>query len=51
MDTFDPSKEGRRVVTRFGQQNERQVTVDMQRTEERETRVKDAKMAEENDRR
>jgi hypothetical protein len=33
-DTFDPSKEGRRIVTRFGQPNDRQVTEDRQRQEE-----------------
>lgn len=33
-ETFDPSKEGRRIVTRFGQPNDRQVTEDRQRQEE-----------------
>lgn len=33
-DTFDPSKEGRRVVTRFGQPNQNQITEDRQRQEE-----------------
>ncbi len=49
-DHFDPSKEGRRVVTRFGQPNERQVTEDRQREQEREARAKDGK-AEENKKR
>ena len=40
-DNFDPSKEGRRIVSHFGQPNERQVTEDQQRNEEREARVKD----------
>lgn len=42
-DHFDPSKEGRRVVTRFGQPNERQYSEDMQRNEERDSKVKDGK--------
>ncbi len=46
-DTFDPSKEGRRVVTRFGQPNENQVSESDQRDQEREARAKDGK-AEEN---
>lgn len=33
-DTFDPSKEGRRIVTHFGQPNDRQVTEDRQRQDE-----------------
>ncbi len=45
-DTFDPTKEGRRVVSRFGQPNERQVTEDRQRVEEREARIKDGKTEE-----
>lgn len=44
--TFDPSKEGRRVVTRFGQPNERQVTEDKQRYEEKDLRLNNATLAE-----
>lgn len=40
-DTFDPSKEGRRIVTRYGQPNERQVTEDMQRQQEQAAPRKD----------
>ena len=43
---FDPSKEGRRVVTRFGQPNERQITEDKQRNEEHDARLKNATLAE-----
>lgn len=45
-DSFDPTKEGRRVVSRFEQPNERQVTEARQRAEEREARVKDGKTEE-----
>lgn len=48
-DSFDPSKEGRRVVTRFGQPNERQYSEDRQRNEEREAK-KDGKETKENNR-
>jgi len=48
-DSFDPTKEGRRVVSRFGQPNERQVTEARQRAEEREARVKDGKTEEKQD--
>lgn len=37
-DTFDPSKEGRRVVSQFGQPNENQVTEERQRYEEAQAR-------------
>jgi hypothetical protein len=37
-DTFDPAKEGRRIVRPFGEANERQVTEDMQRQEEAQER-------------
>ena len=40
-ETFDPSKEGRRVTTRFGEPNPRQVTEDNQRQQENEARSKD----------
>jgi len=40
-DQFDPSKEGRRIVSHYGQPNERQVTEDKQRDQEREARGKD----------
>jgi len=33
-DTFDPSKEGRRVISHYGQANTRQVSEDRQREEE-----------------
>ena len=39
-DSFDPSKEGRRVVSQFGQPNQRQITEDRQRSEERDARTK-----------
>lgn len=45
-DTFDPSKEGRRVVSQFGRPNDRQVTESQQRDQEREARVKDGKAEE-----
>ena len=37
-DSFDPSKEGRRIVTRYGQQNSNQITEDRQRQEENAAR-------------
>lgn len=40
-DTFDSSKESRRVVTQFGRPNDRQVTESDQRDQEREARTKD----------
>lgn len=45
-DSFDVSKEGRRVVTRFGQPNENQITEDKQRNEESDARLKNATLAE-----
>ena len=48
-DSFDPSKEGRRVTTRFGQPNENQVSESDQRDQEREARVKDGKTEEKQD--
>lgn len=45
-ETFDPSKEGRRVVSHFGQPNERQVAEAEQREQEREARVKDGQAKE-----
>ena len=39
-DYFDPSKEGRRVVSQFGQPNERQITEEKQRSEERDARTR-----------
>lgn len=35
---FDPSKEGRRVVTKYGQPNQNQITEDRQRQEEAASR-------------
>lgn len=49
-DSFDPSKEGRRVVTHYGQRNENQVTENEQRQQENEARANDGK-AEENQKR
>ena len=38
-DSFDPSKEGRRVVSQFGRPNTNQITEERQRHEESEAKA------------